>query len=34
MDEEKQSTKMISFEIIANAGDARSYAFQALEAAG
>jgi cellobiose PTS system EIIA component len=33
MDEEKQSTEMISFEIIANAGDARSYAFQALEAA-
>lgn len=31
--EEKQSPEMISFEIIANAGDARSFAFQALEAA-
>ena len=31
--EEQQSSEMISFGIIANAGDARSYAFQALEAA-
>lgn len=31
--EEKKSPEMISFEIIANAGDARSFAFQALEAA-
>lgn len=30
---EEQSSEMISFGIIANAGDARSYAFQALDAA-
>ncbi|MDD6512304.1 PTS lactose/cellobiose transporter subunit IIA [Sharpea azabuensis] len=30
---EEQSIEMTSFQIIANAGDARSYAFQALEAA-
>lgn len=30
---EEQSPELISFGIIANAGDARSYAFQALEAA-
>ena len=29
----EQSVEMISFGIIANAGDARSFAFQALEAA-
>ncbi len=29
----EESTEMISFQIIANAGDARSYAFQALEEA-
>lgn len=29
----KQQSEMISFTIIANAGDARSFAFQALEAA-
>lgn len=33
MEEEKKSIDEISFGIIANAGDARSYAFQALDAA-
>lgn len=31
--EDSKSPEMISFEIIAHAGDARSFAFQALEAA-
>ena len=33
MADEMQSPEMVSFGIIANAGDARSFAFQALEAA-
>lgn len=33
MEQENQTPEMVSFQIIANSGDARSLAFQALEAA-